>query len=69
MQNPLSFNRPGYYDVADVAIDNVGSDGHYWSSSANVGASVFTFNFQATLLYPHHYDRKGAGLSVRCVAV
>ena len=70
LQNPLNFNRSGYYSYAGGAVhSDLGSVGYFWSSTGFSSTSAHLFNFYSTGFHPQIYSSKGQGFSVRCVAV
>ena len=69
LQNPLNFNRPGYYEWSNGALNYRGTDGDFWSSAASTTANARDLVFGPTGFYPQGGSRKGLGFSVRCVAV
>lgn len=46
---------------------NVGSDGRYWSSSADGSSDAFYLYFTSGCVYPAYYINRGIGFSVRLV--
>ena len=50
-------------------MNNQGSNGHYWSSTANSSANnAYNLNFNTSNINPQNNNNKGHGFSVRCVA-
>ncbi|MBR2726055.1 hypothetical protein IKE87_02205, partial [Candidatus Saccharibacteria bacterium] len=69
LQNPLNFNRPGYYHWSNGALNNRGTNGYFCSSVGDSFANAHYLAFGSSYFHPQNGDNKGYGLSVRCVAV
>ncbi|MBR2709965.1 hypothetical protein IKE72_02710 [Candidatus Saccharibacteria bacterium] len=69
LQNPLNFNRPGYYNLSNGVLGNRSAIGHFWSSVGDNATHAHGLNFHSTHFYPQGGGDKGYGFSVRCVAV
>ncbi|MBR2726073.1 hypothetical protein IKE87_02295, partial [Candidatus Saccharibacteria bacterium] len=69
LQNPLNFNRPGYYGWSSGALGSRGTYGYFWSSVGYSSTSAHHLSFGSSGFYPHDGYSKGYGFSVRCVAV
>ena len=72
MSLPLSVPFAGYYEWTNGALNNRGSTGYYWSSTAtssDSGTNAYDLNvYYGGYLYPQNYNNKTYGLTVRCVA-
>ena len=63
------YNFPYAGGVNDSALNNVGSNGRYWSRTANSTNNAYNLIFGGSYVNPaNSYDRY-RGLSIRCVAV
>ena len=69
LQNPLNFNRPGYYNWSTSALDGRGTGGYFWSSVGYSSTSAHYLLFYSSYFGPQSGNNKGLGFSVRCVAV
>ena len=69
LQNPLNFNRPGYYHWSSGALDNRGTFGNFWSSVGYSSTNARSLGFYSSYFRPQSGNTKGYGFSVRCVAV
>ncbi|MBR2709468.1 hypothetical protein IKE72_00060 [Candidatus Saccharibacteria bacterium] len=69
LQNPLNFNRPGYYGWSNGVLGGRGTNGRFWSSVGYSTASAHSLGFLSTYFNPQAGYGKGNGFSVRCVAV
>lgn len=49
------------------SLENAGSNGFYWSSTANSSTNAYNLNFD-TGVNPSNNNNRYRGLSVRCVA-
>ncbi len=56
-------------NVNDSALNNVGSNGRYWSRTANSTNNAYNLNFNSTNVNPANNNSRYNGYSVRCVAV
>ena len=61
---PFSGNYRHYSGV----VNNVGSEGDFWSSSSNSERNAYNLNFNSNNLNPQNNNSKGNGFTVRCVA-
>ena len=59
---PLAGNR----NNGSGSMNNLGSNGNYWSSSGN-GANAFNLNFNTGGVNPGNNNNRGNGFSVRCL--
>jgi uncharacterized protein (TIGR02145 family) len=60
----------GYRSHRDGSLDDGGSGGYYWSSTANSNAGYavgYVLSFDG-YVYPTDYNDRAIGMSVRCVA-
>ncbi|MBR2709508.1 hypothetical protein IKE72_00280 [Candidatus Saccharibacteria bacterium] len=69
LDNPLNFNRPGYYNWSNGILWGRGVDGDFWSSVGYSAKGAHDLSFYSAQFYPQDGDSKGYGFSVRCVAV
>ena len=69
LQNPLNFNRPGYYNWSNGALGTRGVSGSFWSSVGYSSTVAHYLDFFSNYFSPQSGYYKGYGLSVRCVAV
>ncbi|MBR2726000.1 hypothetical protein IKE87_01910, partial [Candidatus Saccharibacteria bacterium] len=69
LQNPLNFNRPGYYHWSNGALNGRDTNGNFWSSVGYSSADAHYLDFLSSTFHPQGGDNKGHGFSVRCVAV
>ncbi|MBR2725795.1 hypothetical protein IKE87_00790, partial [Candidatus Saccharibacteria bacterium] len=69
LQNPLNFNRPGYYYWSNGALDSRGPYGYFWSSVGYSSTSAHFLGFGSSSSSPQSGYSKGHGFSVRCVSV
>ncbi|MBQ3305909.1 hypothetical protein IJH02_00520 [Candidatus Saccharibacteria bacterium] len=58
----LSGNRNG------SSTNNQGSNGNYWSSTANSSTNAYNLNLNSSSVNPQNNNNKYNGLTVRCVA-
>ena len=71
LENRLKFKKNGF--TAGDAFDDssslyaAGSNGYYWSSTANASSSAYYLSFASGGIYPANYSNKYLGHSVRCV--
>ena len=68
LQNPLNFNRPGYYENGGT-LQGRGGLGWFISSNPASSTAVRSFLFGGSHFHPYNDHKKGDGFSVRCVAV
>ncbi len=64
--SPYNFSYAGY--VYSGSLRNVGSEGRYWSSTADGADSAYYLYFDSSYVYTNNYLRY-YGYSVRCVAM
>src|SRR5574344_199250 len=65
---PLNFVRAGIYRFSGQGqIDNNGTNGYYWSTTAYSSTYSRYFDFLSSNLNPQDSNYKGYGFSVRCV--
>ncbi|MBR2709535.1 hypothetical protein IKE72_00430, partial [Candidatus Saccharibacteria bacterium] len=69
LQNPMNFNRPGYYYWINGALEIRGAYGLFWSSVGDSSIGARSLGFGSSGFYPQNGSSKGHGLSVRCLAV
>ena len=69
LQNPLNFNRPGYYHWSSGAPNYRGTIGGFWSSVGYSSTNALRLEFGSSYFSPQYGNYKGYGFSVRCVAV
>lgn len=48
-------------------LNNQGTNGNYWSSTANNNTNTYNLNFNSSNINPQNNNNKGNGNSVRCV--
>lgn len=56
----------GYRSLLSSNVENAGSYGRYWSSTAHDGDYAYDLGFDSSSLAPQLRSRRSAGLSVRC---
>lgn len=61
--NPAS----GYRNCDDGSMNNVGSNGNYWSASPNSSNNGYYLNFNSSSVNPSNNNNRAYGYSVRCV--
>lgn len=59
---------PAAGDRKGTSVDGVGSDGTYWSSSANSATYAYFLTFSSGYVNSQSYDSRGYGCSVRLVS-
>ena len=64
----LSFILSGYYNYSG-SVNNQGSNGNFWSASANNNTNARNLNFNTSNVNPSNNNNKANGNSVRCVAL
>ncbi|MBR2709583.1 hypothetical protein IKE72_00705, partial [Candidatus Saccharibacteria bacterium] len=69
LQNPLNFNRPGYYNLSNGALYARSAGGRFWSSVGYSATDAHYLNFHSAAFRPQDGYSRGFGFSVRCVAV
>ncbi len=52
-----------------TSVNNAGSNGNYWSSTANDSNNAYNVNFNSGNLNPQNNNNRNNGLSVRLVRV
>jgi hypothetical protein len=62
-----TFPASGYRNVDDGALNDVGGNGVYWSSSVSGASYAYDLYFYSSNVSPASYDDRAWGLSVRCV--
>ena len=62
------YNFPYAGNVVDSALNNVGSDGRYWSRTAYSTNGAYNLYFNSTYVNPANLSSRYDGFSVRCVA-
>lgn len=63
--NPAS----GYRNNNDGSLNNVGTNGYYWSASPNNASNGYNLNFNSSNVNPSNNNNRANGLPVRCVQV
>lgn len=58
----------GYRNNSSGALNNVGSNGNYWSASPN-SSNGYNLNFNSNNVNPSNNNNRANGFSVRCVQV
>lgn len=48
-------------------MNNVGSNGYYWSASPYNATNGYNLNFNSGSVNPQNTNQRGNGISVRCV--
>ena len=64
--NPYYFVRPGSINGGTLAY--FGTDGFYWSSTANNNSLAYNLNFSSSEIAPARILNRSLGRSIRCVA-
>ena len=65
---PLSIPFSGYYSWTSGALNDRGSGGYFWSSSAHSnGTNAYRLVFNGSSVYPQANGNKVYGFTVRCV--
>ncbi|MDR1089921.1 MAG: fibrobacter succinogenes major paralogous domain-containing protein [Prevotella sp.] len=62
----VEFPAAGYRNASNGSLNNVGSNGYYWSPSPN-GGSGYNLYFSSGNVYPSYYNYRAYGFSVRCI--
>ena len=65
---PLSIPFTGNYNWANANLNNRGSNGNFWSRTANSQPNARNLNFNGSNVNPQNNNNKVNGLTVRCVA-
>ena len=60
------FALGGNRDYSSAGLNNLGSNGNYWSSTVN-GVNAYNPNFNSTAVNPANNNNRANGLSVRCL--
>ena len=55
-------------NVNGSSVNNRGSNGNYWSKSANNSNNAYNLNFNSSNVNPSNNNNKNNGFSVRCLA-
>ena len=63
---PAGFLLSGYYYTSGA--NNLGSNGNYWSRTANSAQNAYNLNLNSSSVNPANNNNKYNGNSVRCVA-
>jgi uncharacterized protein (TIGR02145 family) len=58
----------GYRNNSNGALNNVGSNGNYWSSTWNSNTNSYNLNFNSSNVNPGNNNNRANGFSVRCVS-
>jgi hypothetical protein len=58
----------GYRNRSNGALDYVGSNGFYWSSSPNGSSSGYFLSFSSTSVTPSNSYSRSYGFLARCIA-
>ena len=64
--NPYYFVRPGSINGGTLAY--FGTEGFYWSSTANNNSLAYNLNFSSSEITPARILNRSLGRSIRCVA-
>ena len=56
----------GNRNNSDASLNNLGSNGNYWSSSVS-GTNALNLNFNASSVNPANANNRANGFTVRCV--
>ena len=62
------YNFPYAGSVVNGSLNNVGSDGYYWSRTATSSTRAYGLYFNSSDVYPADFNSRYDGFSVRCVA-
>ena len=65
---PLSLPFSGNYNYNSGAVNNVGNEGNWWSSTATSASKANNLNENSGNFNPQNNNYKGYGFTVRCVA-
>ena len=63
----LSPSASGYRNRTSGGLNNVGSNGYYWSAAANSRANAYNLNFNASYVNPLNNNNRANGFGVRAV--
>ena len=66
--NGVTFPAAGYVNSPNGSLSNAGSDGYYWSSTADSSNNAYGLRFYSGSFYPANNYSKYHGFSVRCIA-
>ena len=66
LKQTLFLPAAGNRNNANGALNNVGTNGNYWSSTTS-SSLAYNLNFNSTLVSPAIQNYRGNGFSVRCV--
>lgn len=64
-QNTIFLPASGYRSYASGGLNDVGSNGYYWSCALYCQAYARLLNLEAGGVYPSDYDNRAYGFSVR----
>ncbi|MBQ3264090.1 hypothetical protein IJH06_03210 [Candidatus Saccharibacteria bacterium] len=67
MPGSVGFLLGGNYNASGA--NNVGSNGYYWSRTANSARNGYNLNLNTSSVSPTNNNNKYNGNAVRCVAV
>ena len=62
---PSWFARFG--NVNGSSLNNLGSNGNYWSSTVNNANNAYNLNFNGSNIWPSNNNNRNNGFSVRCM--
>ena len=62
----LKLPSGGYRGYTSAGLNDLGSDGYYWSSTPN-GVNAYNLNFNSTAVNPANNNNRANGFSVRCI--
>ena len=68
INSPLNFVRAGDYYYPDSTMENQGSFGNIWASTAYSQKDAYNLNYYASSTTPRFSSNKSAGFNIRCVA-
>ena len=57
----------GYLNNGNGTLNNVGSNGYYWSASPNSQTNGYNLNFNSSNVNPSNNNNRANGFPVRCV--
>ncbi|GHT48814.1 hypothetical protein FACS189440_13290 [Bacteroidia bacterium] len=63
----LFFPAAGNRNNSNGALNNVGLNGNYWSSTT-AGTGAYNLNINSGRVYPSNINNRGNGFSVRCIS-
>lgn len=66
---PLAFVYTGNYSYSSGSLNNEGSNGRYWSRTANSGTDAYNLYFGSSIVYPRNVNSRGNGFALRCVGL